>query len=210
MPGASSPLGVFGHNEDQVPQSRKEIVSWVGSQVLPHEGQARAWLRRFVSSSTDIDDVLQEAYCRIAALESVAHIQSGKAYLFQTVRHIALEHLRRSRIVRIDSVTDVELLHIPDEGPSLERITAGARQLKHVQGLIEALPPRCREAFILRRIHGVPQKEIARELGISEATVEMHAARGLKLILKALAGEARVPERERDETDARSGHGAEP
>jgi hypothetical protein len=60
-----------------VPQTRKEIFAWVGSHVLPHEGDVRKWLRRFVLDSADIDDVIQESYCRIAALESVAHIENG-------------------------------------------------------------------------------------------------------------------------------------
>jgi RNA polymerase sigma-70 factor (ECF subfamily) len=172
-----------------VPRARKEIFAWVGSHVLPHEGAVRKWLGRFVLDPADIDDVIQESYCRIAALESVAHIENGRAYLFQTARHLALEHIRRARIVRIDSVADIELLSIVDEGPSPERILAGSRQLERVRGLIEGLPPKCREIFVLRRIHGIPQKEIARELGVSENTVEMHAKRGLKMILRALGGE---------------------
>jgi DNA-directed RNA polymerase specialized sigma24 family protein len=47
---------------------------------------------------------------------------------------------------------------------------------------------------VLRRIHGVPQKEISRELGVSENTVEMHAKRGLKMILRALGGYQRNAE----------------
>jgi RNA polymerase sigma factor (sigma-70 family) len=172
-----------------VPQTRKEIFAWVGSNVLPHEGDVRRWLGRFVLAPADIDDVIQESYCRIAALESVAHIENGRAYLFQTARHLVLEHIRRARIVRIDSVTDIELRSIADEGPSPERILSGARQLELVRSLIERLPPKCREIFVLRRIHGVPQMEIARELGVSENTVEMHAKRGLKIILRALEGD---------------------
>jgi RNA polymerase sigma-70 factor (ECF subfamily) len=38
----------------------------------------------------------------------------------------------------------------------------------------------------MRRIQGLPQKEIARRLGVTENVVEMQAVRGLKLILKAL------------------------
>lgn len=182
---------------------RRDIVVWVASHVLPHEAAARGWLRQLVASRADIDDVIQEAYCRIAALETIEHIRSGKAYFFQTVRHIALEHLRRSKIVRIDSVSDVELVRIADDSPSVERITAGARQLKKVQALIEGLPRKCREVFILRRVHGVSQKEIARELGISESTVEMHAARGLKLILEKLAGEETQGDSEVGDRDER-------
>lgn len=167
-------------------QARQEVVSWVATHILPHEADVRAWLRRFVAIPADIDDVIQEAYCRIAALEEVTHIGSGRAYLFQTARNVALEHIRRARIVRIDSVMDIELLRIVDEAPSLDRVVAGRHQLQLVQELIEGLPEKFRRIFVLRRIHGMPQKEIAKLLGVSENTVEMNAARGLKMILAAL------------------------
>jgi len=110
-------------------QSRKDIVAWVGSHVLPHEADVRAWLRRWMGRDQDIEDVVQEAYCRLAELDSIDHIGSGRAYLFQTTRNIVLEQVRRSKIVRIDNVTDMATLNIADESPPLERVVAGVREL---------------------------------------------------------------------------------
>jgi RNA polymerase sigma factor (sigma-70 family) len=170
-------------------QSRKDIVAWVGSHVLPHEAAVRAWLKRWTNRDQDIDDVIQEAYCRLAELDDVTHIGSGRAYLFQTTRNIVLEQLRRSKIVRIDNVTDMGSLNIVDEAPPMDRVLAGARELQRVARLIEGLPVKCRRVFILRRVHGVSQREIARMFGISQNAVEKQAARGLKLIVKAVEGD---------------------
>ena len=170
-------------------QSRKDIVAWVGSHVLPHEAAVRAWLRRWTGRAQDIDDVIQEAYSRLASLDSVTHIGSGRAYLFQTTRNIVLEQVRRSKIIRIDNVTDICTLSIVDDAPPLDRVVAGARELQRVEQLIEQLPMKCRRVFVLRRIHGVSQREIAGMFGISESAVEKLATRGLKSILKALEGD---------------------
>jgi RNA polymerase sigma-70 factor (ECF subfamily) len=167
-------------------QSRKDIVAWVGSHVLPHEAAVRAWLRRWTSRDQDIDDVIQEAYCRLAAMDDVTHVSNGRAYLFQTTRNIVLEQVRRSKIVRIDNVTDMGSLSILDEAPPMDRVVAGARELQRVEQLIEKLPQRCRQIFVLRRIHGVPQREIAQMLGITQAAVEKQATRGLRLIMKGM------------------------
>jgi RNA polymerase sigma factor (sigma-70 family) len=185
-------------------QSRKDIVAWVGSHVLPHEAAVRAWLKRWTGRDQDVDDVIQEAYSRLAALENVEHIGNGRAYLFETTRNIVLEQARRSKIVRIDNVTDLAELSIVDQGPPLDRIVGGARELQRVQRLIEQLPPKCRRVFVLRRIHGVSQREIARVLGISEHTVEKQAVRGLKLIVKAMEGDADVREAHSGETGEQS------
>jgi RNA polymerase sigma-70 factor (ECF subfamily) len=168
-------------------QKRKDIIAWVGAEILPHEADVRRWLRRAGTTPADIDDLVQEAYCRLAALDSVGHIASGRAYLFRTVRNLAIERLRRARVVRIDSVTEIDALNVVDMEPSPERIVGGRRELRRVSDLIEGLPPRCREIFKLRRIQGTPQREVARLLGVTENVVEMQTARGLRLILRALS-----------------------
>jgi RNA polymerase sigma factor (sigma-70 family) len=174
-------------------QSRSEIVGWVGSQILPHEADVRRWLRRAGTSAHDADDIVQEAYCRIAGLQGVSHIANGRAYFYQTARNIVVERIRRARIVRIDCVTEIDALIVIDDEPSPERVVAGQRELRRVQRLIEDLPGRCREIFKLRRIEGLPQKEIARRLGVTENVVEMQTMRGLRLVLAALARDGAEP-----------------
>ncbi len=167
-------------------QSRPEIIAWVSGHVLPHEKDVRAWLSRHGIAADQIDDVVQEAYCRIAALDSVSHIASGRSYLFRTAQNILLEQIRRARVVRIDTVAEIECLNIVDDEPSPERIAAGRLELKQVEKLILALPEKCRKIFVLRRIQGMSQRSIAAMLGVSENTVEAQAARGLRLILTAM------------------------
>jgi len=192
MEGHSAPIAAFETGSGagrHVAQFREEIIAWVGSQVLPHEADVRAWLRRRGLPADQIDDAVQEAYCRIAALDQVGHIASGRKYLFETARNIVLEQIRRARIVRIDTVMEIELHAIEEDELSPERIASSRRELQRVGNLIAALPERCRRIFELRRINGIPQREIARMLGVTENVVEAQAVRGLKLILKALAGE---------------------
>jgi len=101
-------------------------------------------------------------------------------------------------------------LSIVDEAPSLDRVVSGARELQRVEQLIERLPFKCRQVFVLRRIHGVPQREIGRMLGLTQAAVEKQAARGLKLIMNGLENddpvensEGELGERSRDRTRGR-------
>jgi RNA polymerase sigma factor (sigma-70 family) len=197
--------------ESQSGESRNRIIAWVGSEILPHEKDLRNWLRRSGSGEHDVDDIVQESYCRLASLKSVAHIASGRAYLFRTARNVAIERIRRARTVRIDYVTEIDSLNIVDNEPSPEQIVGSRRELRRVQGLIEGLPGRCRDIFVLRRIQGLPQREVAHLLGVTENVVEMQTIRGLKLILAALtdstdnnrpieaaAGHDRSPNRQRD------------
>jgi RNA polymerase sigma-70 factor (ECF subfamily) len=44
---------------------------------------------------------------------------------------------------------------------------------------VRELPIQCRRAFILKKVYGFSQREIARELGLTESTVEKHIAKGI-------------------------------
>lgn len=174
-------------------QSREEIVAWVGGQVLPHEADVRAWLRRRVENEAEVEDLVQDAYCKISALTSVAHIASGRAYFFRIAQNLLADQRRRARIVRIEGVPEIDALDALDEEPSPERIVAGRRELERVRAIIAHLPERCRRIFELRRIHGLSQREAARRLGVTENVIESQSIRGLKLILEALASQQASP-----------------
>lgn len=168
-------------------EGRARIVAWVGREILPHEADVRAWLRRSLVSDGEVEDVIQEAYCRLLALKSVGHIASPRAYFFTAARAVVVDYVRRSRVVRMETVTEIEALHVVLDDPSPERVTAGRRELERVRRLIAALPERCRRVFELRKIEGLPQRDIARLLGVTETIVENDVVKGQRLILKALA-----------------------
>ncbi len=173
--------------------NRQRIMAWVGSEILPHEAHVRAWLRRSLDPD-DLEDIIQEAYCRISALDDVSHIRSGRAYLFTTARMLVLERIRRRRIVSLETVTEIESLNIVADDPSPERVTAGRRELARVRRLIEGLPDRCRKVVELRKIEGLSQRAVAETMGVPEHTVENEVMKGLKLILKAVADGDRAAE----------------
>jgi RNA polymerase sigma-70 factor (ECF subfamily) len=156
---------------------------------MPHEPGVRAWLQQSAVSGADIDDLIQEAYCKLAGLDSVEHIGRPDSYFFQLVRNLLMDQMRRARVVRIDTVAEIDTLSVLSDAPSPERIATSRQELERVRRLIAALPERCRRVFELRKIEGVSQREIAARLGISESAVENEGVRGMRLIMQALRAE---------------------
>jgi RNA polymerase sigma-70 factor (ECF subfamily) len=190
-----------------LPEYRDELIAWVGSNILPHEASVRAWLRRASVSAVESDDIVQEAYSRLVEIKSFRHIANPRAYFLEVARNILFEQLRRSRIVRIETVTEIESLNIPDNEPSQERAAIAKDEIARLRGLIAKLPHRCQQIFVMRKIEGLPQRIIAQRLGITENTVETQIVRGLRIILADWPeGDVRKKKSRRDVHEAGKRH----
>lgn len=174
-------------------QVSDERAIWLGRQVLPHEPALRAWLKRKSLGGLDIDDVIQETYTRLVCAESVAHVQDARSYTFQVAGSVVIDHLRRMKVVSITSVPDLDILDIRSDEPSPERQVIDRDELQRLARMIAQLPGKVRDVFILRRVHGLSQRDVAQRLGLAESTVEKHMSRGFLLMLEWQAHGGKEP-----------------
>ena len=160
---------------------------WLARHVLPHEAALRAWLRQKYALGVEVDDVVQETYAILAGLESVEAIRNPRSYAFQTAHSLILAHLRRSKIVSIRSASDLELQGAVADVPSPEQVAEDRDELANVVRVLSDLPPKVRDVFVLRRVHGLSQRETAARLGITENSVEKRVSQGIRVLLEAFA-----------------------
>jgi RNA polymerase sigma factor (sigma-70 family) len=173
-----------------------QIIRWVSLHVIPQEQKVRAALRRLGAAEGDIDDAVQDAYCRLAALQSVDHIDRPGAYFMQIVKNAWRDGLRRARVVRLEDFTENAALIVEDEATGVEARVFAREQLGLIEALLETLPERCRTIFTWKRMEGISQREIAKRLGVSENVVENDVQKALRTIQRALRG---AGEEEREE-----------
>jgi RNA polymerase sigma factor (sigma-70 family) len=163
-----------------------ERALWLTNAVLPHEPALRRWLKGKQIRGIEIDDIIQETFAILVKLESVAEIRNPKAYFYQTAYSLALASLRRARVVSFKTVADMASLAGADDEPSPEQATADREELYRLAEALASLPRRCQEVFVLRKVHGFSQREVAAKLGISEGTVEKQVHKGLELLMNLL------------------------
>lgn len=178
----------------------RDRAEWLARHVLPHEGALRAWLANRPVARLDADDVIQEAYAQIAALASTGHIRAPRAYLFQVARSILLRHLRRAKVVRFDELDDLQFEAEIHDAPSPEQQAISREEFRLVARAIEGLPPKCREAFVLWKLHDLSQREVASRMGVSLGTVEKHLAKGLRAVMAAYGRHPELADRAEFET----------
>jgi RNA polymerase sigma-19 factor, ECF subfamily len=128
-----------------------------------------------------VQDVMLELWRR---RESLAKESSPQAYLFQSTRNRALNHIRHERVERKSEPELMRQTEMSASAPSQlveEEIEVALRTA------VSELPDRCREVFELSRTHGLKYAEIATVLGISVKTVEAQMGKALRSLRVKLA-----------------------
>lgn len=155
------------------------LAKWFETEVSPHESGLRAYLRRSLPCMADVDDVVQDTYHRVVGAQGKGRIRSLKPFLFAIARNAVRDFITRRKSIQVvpfvESEKEPELL---DRADVIEGI-CHEQELAILREAIDSLPARCREVVILRKIKGMPQKEIARTLGVSLHTVENQANLGM-------------------------------
>jgi RNA polymerase sigma-70 factor (ECF subfamily) len=160
----------------------QNIINWLTVHLLPFEAELRLRLRRVCASAADVDDVIQEVYCKVMQMDDITHVNDPRGYFVQIAKNLITDRVRRDAVVNIEIMANLGELDIQDSMPGPERIVFGRAELRWVMGLIGKLPDRCREVFRARRIYGLSLKETAESLGVTEKAVEYESAKGMELI----------------------------
>jgi RNA polymerase sigma factor (sigma-70 family) len=131
---------------------------WLARNVLPYEPVLRSRLRRMFLHGMEVDDIIQEMYARIVSQPDLETIQYPRQYAFQTATAIVIDHMRRSRVVSINAIGDLDQLEIAAPDPSPEQQLEFREDILAVAHLLALLPERTREVLIMRRVEGMSQK----------------------------------------------------
>ena len=128
----------------------------------------------------DIDDILQDAYVRSFEAANRQEISNPRAFLLRTATNLALNHVSRAGYKRTAAMEDSPDSDVYlDEGASPQEQLDAERQFLAFCRAVGGLPEHSRRAFVLMKVYGLSQQEVAARLGISESTVEKHVAKGL-------------------------------
>ena len=157
-----------------------EQARWFVDEVLPHEGDLRAWLKSRFSMIEDVNDLVQEAFSRLLKAHDSGPIVNPRAYLFVVSRNLALNQLRHLKYEWPRGARKVDPMSILDDVNNPQEAMVLEEELQHLIHAIQSLPNRCRQVMTLRKIYGLSQKEVAEKLGITVHTVEAQGRIGLR------------------------------
>ncbi|MBL4681296.1 MAG: RNA polymerase sigma factor [Pseudomonadales bacterium] len=133
----------------------------------------------------DIEDIVQETYVRACQFGAKNEVREPRALMVKIARNLALDRIKLAS-TRLKSSEDFEtvLEHLHQDIDEPFNEVASGEEFAQFCEAVRELPKQCRRGFVLKKVYGYSQTEIARELNISESTVEKHIAKGMKLCVQ--------------------------
>lgn len=147
-----------------------------------------AW--RKIGSRPIAEEIVQDVFLDIwERRETLAPDMVIRAYLYSAVRYRVLNQYRSTEVERRFEERMTTESGVTDTAITFESSDALLNVSELRSALIAAMrqiPPRSREVFVLNREHHMSYAEIAKMLGISIKTVEVHMGKALAILRTAL------------------------
>ena len=146
------------------------------------------YVRRLLGNGEDAADVSQEVFLRAYAAELGHATPMSEALLYTAARNLALTELRKRTFRATDAMGDLADLQLHDGGNHLLAFQMGFG-IAAIEMAMSRMAPKCLEVFRLRKIEDASHASIAKQLDISQKTVERHMTRALQLCHEVLVEE---------------------
>lgn len=151
------------------------------------EKPLKGFFLKRISNMPDADDLVQEVFYRLVKRKSGAQIEQLEPYIFQSAANVLTDYYRRQGSRHQNAhqpITEHELEFSSQITP--ERVLIGKDRLEKLIALLEKLPERTRDIFVLRILENLRSVEVAKMIGVSVRSVEKHTAKALAYIGKHL------------------------
>lgn len=148
----------------------------------------RAQLLRFLAAhgaGDAAEDLFQELWIRVTQ-RPTGPVANPLAYLYRAANNLMVDRYRAERQARQRDHAWSEARGGLDERapePVVEDILIAREELRHMDAALQALGERAARCFRRFRLDGVPQKQIAAELGVSLSTVEADLRRAYAALI---------------------------
>lgn len=137
----------------------------------------------FIADRSTCEDIVQSIFLKLWNRRSTLRINTSlKSYLLTAVRNSCVDDHRHMMIIREHVASFTELYSYDTENYILY-----SDLNEKLQKAIAALPDSCRETFIMSRLEGKKNREIAEILKVSERTVEERIRKSMTVIRKHLS-----------------------
>lgn len=171
---------------DKIKQGNSEAFEFLFKNYYP---RLHGYAVRFIPDTDTVDDIVQECFIKLWEKHQNLKSESITSLLFAMVRNSCLNYLKHKNITekyqleQLAAIGDEERLYYSDFAFDPEHKLLYDELQEQTRLVISNLPARCRQVFIMSRIKGMKNKEIATELQISTTAVEKHISKAIQVFM---------------------------
>jgi RNA polymerase sigma factor (sigma-70 family) len=137
--------------------------------------RVRSALMRRGRTTHDADDLVQEAWVRLACYERRQTVLEPEAFLMRAAINLSID-AHRARLTRGEEVL-LEHVVLVDTAPGAEAVVLARERMARLNLCVGRLGDKTREIFLAHRVDGLTYREIAQQHRLSISTVEKHIAK---------------------------------
>jgi RNA polymerase sigma factor (sigma-70 family) len=168
---------------------RDEAYRFVETLFARHHTEIHAYLVRMLRDPDLAADLAQDAFVRAyRAYDSLQKPDNARAWLYQIAHRVALDELRRRRVIRFLPFTGES----KGTAPSAENLAMDSRLSGEMQRALERVPERQRAALLLAEVHDLTGVELAQAMGVSHVAARALLTRARESLRQALAAERKA------------------
>ncbi|WP_025135460.1 sigma-70 family RNA polymerase sigma factor [Achromobacter sp. DH1f] len=150
-----------------------------------HHSWLKGWLRKRMGDSDTAADLAQDTFVRVLSKPPQGDLQEPRAYLTVIAKGLVSNWYRRRAI---ENAYLEELASRPEAySVSPEDRALMLEALFEIDAMLDKLPAKAREAFLLSQLDELPYSEIAQRLNISLSTVKRYIVLGFAQCLASMA-----------------------
>jgi RNA polymerase sigma-70 factor, ECF subfamily len=165
---------------------RDAAAGFVEELFAAHHGEIYAYLIRMLRDPELAADLTQDAFVKAYRnYDALQKPENARAWLYQIAHRVALDHIRRQKIIRFLPWTGES----HGAAPSAERLVMDAHLSGDLARALERIPERQRAALLLAELHDLTGLELAAALGVSHVAARALLTRARESLRQALASE---------------------
>jgi RNA polymerase sigma-19 factor, ECF subfamily len=193
-PHPARDLDLTTHHDEQIVVARVREGDPLALEMifLAFYAELLALAEQVSGSRETAEEAIQDVFLTIWRARTGWHVsRSLRGYLRRAIRNAAVRAARASDhsggFGPHAAADDRSVDALPDGRPTPADQATYHELADAAAEATQALPPRARDVFLLRRDEALSNREIARRLGVSVKTVETHMSRALRFLRRRLA-----------------------
>lgn len=141
--------------------------------------------KQITNNGEDAEEMVQDFFVQLwENRRKINEVETLKPYFFTSIKNKSLNHLKRRGVEQkihdyIKKQVEKNILYDPD-------IYVTSELQEQITRAIDGLPERCREIFVMSRLRGFSNDEIAENFDISKRTVETQISKALRILRNEL------------------------